>query len=396
MSSARRNLALLSLSVLLATAPWLAGSAVVPSLAELWQLDAAQAAWLTTSTQLGFISGTLLFAIANLSDRYSPRWVFVCSALLCAGCNLAFAFLSQGLWSGVAFRFATGVTLAGVYPVGMKIVASWFRTGLGLGLSVMVGALTLGTSLPFLLRASGSHLPWRESVAMASLAAGAGAAIVAVTVRDGPHMPARAAFDARMIFKIFRERRFRLAALGYFGHMWELYAFWALLGSYLLRAMPHAHGLIGPSALAFAAIAIGAPGCVLGGILSRRIGPARVALIALLVSGSACLLSGLAFSLPTPLLVAFVLLWGMAVVADSPQFSALAAQTCPRPYIGTALTIQNGVGFAITIVSIQLLPALAQHLGWRWTLLMLAPGPLLAALATWRLDRALRTEPAES
>lgn len=381
-----RTIFVLSAAVLLATAPWLAGSAVADSLASKWQLSPGRVAWLTISTQLGFIVGTLLYAISNVADRYSPRWVFVVSALGGAVFNLGFAYLSEGFVSASCFRFATGLTLAGVYPVGMKIVTSWFRSALGLGLSIMVAALTLGSSMPFLVRATGTQLPWQSTVAIASAAAVAGSLLVALGVRDGPYLAAKARFDASMIWKIFGNRSFRLSSLGYFGHMWELYAFWTLIGAYLNRAPALSGTAIELRApLAFLTIAVGAFGCVGGGFLSRRVGPRRVALWALLLSSSCCVLSGLAFDLSLPWLAVFVLVWGVVVVADSPQFSTLAAQTCPKEYVGTALTIQNGIGFAITVASIQLLSLLAGDAGWQWAFLLLAPGPILGAVATWRL-----------
>lgn len=385
--SPNRTLVVLSLAVLLATAPWLAGSAVADALALRWQLSSAGVVWLTIATQLGFIVGTLAYSLTNLADQYSPRWVFVLSACIGALFNLGFAYLSDTFIVACCFRFATGLTLAGVYPVGMKIVASWFRGGLGFGLSVMVGALTIGTSLPFLLRAIGTSLPWQSTVALASLAAIVGALLVGIGVRDGPHLPAKAEFDSAMIWKLFRIRPYRLAAFGYFGHMWELYAFWAMLTAYVAHAPALQSSPKTAAFVVFIAIAIGGAGCVLGGLASRRYGPRRVALLALFLSFTCCVASGFAFDLPAPLLAAFLFFWGMAVVADSPQFSALAVQTCPPQYVGTALTVQNGVGFAITIASIQLLPVVASSIGWQWTFLVLAPGPLLGAVAL----RALRT-----
>tara|TARA_R110002096_G_scaffold171490_1_gene344363 strand:- start:48332 stop:49513 length:1182 start_codon:yes stop_codon:yes gene_type:complete len=385
-NSPYRTLAVLSVAVLLATAPWLAGSAVSDALALRWQLSSAGVVWLTIATQLGFIAGTLFYSLTNLADQYSPRWVFIVSASIGALFNLGFAYLSDSFFVACCFRFATGLTLAGVYPVGMKIVASWFRGGLGFGLSVMVGALTIGTSLPFLLRALGTSLPWQSTVALASASAFVGAVLVLIGVRDGPYLPATAEFDASMIWKVFRIRSFRLAAFGYFGHMWELYAFWAMLTAYVAKAPALQSSPQVAAILVFAAIALGSVGCVLGGLASRRYGPRRIAMVALVLSFACCALSGFAFPLPMPLLAAFLIVWGMAVVADSPQFSALAVQTCPPEYVGTALTVQNGVGFAITIASIQLLPVVASSVGWQWTFLVLAPGPLLGVWAIRDLE----------
>jgi MFS family permease len=264
----------------------------------------------------------------------------------------------------------------------MKIVASWFQTGLGWRLGVMVGALTVGTATPYLLRAVGADLGWRGPVALASALAVGGGVLILVAVGDGPHLRGRAAFDPRMMAAVFRDRRFRLTAFGYFGHMWELYAFWSLVGSYLADA-----GVARVPVIAFATIAAGAAGCAIGGWISRRTGERRVALVALVVSGTMCALSGFAHGASEPVLIAFVVVWGIFVVADSPQFSALAARYCPREYTGTALTVQNGVGFAITLGSIQLVPILASDVGWRWAFAILAIGPAFGALSMVRLGR---------
>jgi MFS family permease len=283
-------------------------------------------------------------------------------------------------------RFLTGLTLAGVYPVAMKIVASWFTSGLGWRLGIMVGSLALGTSTPYLLRALGGAGDWRILTGAASLAALLGGALVLVAVGDGPRLPARAPFDPRALVRVFGPADFRLNAFGYFGHMWELYAFWSLLPFFLAgRLRPSPAGIDRVALVAFLTVALGGLGCAAGGWISRTLGERRVALACLLASAACCLLSGLAFLWPAPALVAFLLFWGVVVVADSPQFSALAARYCPPAYTGTAFTVQNGVGFAITLFSIQLLPLLAARIGWRWTFLALAPGPILGAWAMVRL-----------
>jgi len=385
-NAADRAVGLLSLAVLLASATWFAGTAVAPALAREWSLAPAAAAWLTSSVQLGFIAGTLLLAFSNLADRFPPRTVFAAAAVLGALANAAFALVSDGLLAAATLRFATGVTLAGIYPVGMKLVASWSPAGLGLRLGVMVGALGLGTALPYLVRWAGVGLDWRLVAVLASTAAVLGGALVRFCIGDGPGLRTRARFAPRMAWRLFREPSFRLNALGYFGHMWELYAFWSLLPFWL-------EGPLGPTPsrflLAFAAVAAGAVGCVGGGVLSRRLGERRVALYALLGSATACALSPFARDLPPPLLVVFVLLWGVVVVADSPQFSALAARLCPPAYTGTALLIQNGVGFAVTVVAIQCTAAAAASCGWRWAFVLLLPGPLFGALAMVRLGRTV-------
>lgn len=387
-AGANRAMIVISLAVLLASSTWFSGTAAARELVELWRLSPGQSAALTSATQWGFIAGTLLYALANLADRFDARRVFLISALLGAGFNLGFAWLSASLIPALAFRFATGLTLAGVYPVGMKLIAGWFQRGLGWRLGVMVGCLTLGTAFPYGVVALGLDLDWRSLASVASAAAVLGGLLVAFGTREGPHLRARAKLDLRVAFAVFRHRPFRDTAIGYFGHMWELYALWSLAGFYLasrfeLGADPAWAARV--PLLAFATVAVGALGCVGGGLLSRRIGERRVALIALIGSASACLLSGLAFDLPPPLLLIFVLLWGLLVVADSPQFSALAARHAPAGYTGTALTVQNGIGFLITTASIQLLPWLAGQIGWRWAFSALAIGPLIGAWFTRRV-----------
>ena len=378
---------LVSLAVLLSTAPWFSGTAVRPMLAAAWGLSDAQGAWLTISVQLGFVAGTFLYAVLNIADIFNARRVFLVSALLGAGFNAAFALVSDGLIGALVFRFLTGVTLAGIYPVGMKIIASWFRSGLGWRLGVMVAAITLGTASPYLIRALGSSLSWSSMVLAASASSVLGGILMVTALPDGPHLKERSRFDAGMLFKVFRHKPFRYQALGYFGHMWELYAFWALVTAYLSAsfesngaALTHRLPLF-----AFLIIAAGGLGCAGGGWISRRTGERAVALVSLVVSGSMCLASPFLFGLEPPLLLTACLVWGVFVVADSPQFSALAARHCPAEYTGTALTVQNGVGFAITVVSIHLVSLLGESIGWRWVFVFLTPGPVIGAWCIWRM-----------
>ncbi|HET9531678.1 MAG TPA: MFS transporter [Blastocatellia bacterium] len=378
---------LVSLAVLLASSTWFSGTAAVPALRQAWGLGDAESAWLTISVQLGFISGTFLYSVLNLADRFNARRVFFISALLGAGFNLAFAWLAGGLVAGVAFRFLTGITLAGVYPVGMKIVAMWFQSGLGWRLGVMVGALTLGTASPYLIQALGASFNWRALVATASLSAVAGGSLILLALGDGPYLKARARFDYSMAFRVFGYPKFRYTAFGYFGHMWELYAFWSLSAFYL-GARFEDEAARWPAlipALTFLTIGVGALGCAGGGWISRKTGERKVALVSLIVSAVCCASSGLAFGLPPALLMVFILIWGVFVISDSPQFSALAARYSPPEYTGTALTIQNGIGFAITVFSIQMLPFIARTVGWQWAFTFLAAGPIAGAYFMKRL-----------
>jgi MFS family permease len=382
----RRALAVVSAGVLLASATWFSGTAVVPALGLEWGLGPARKAWMTVAVQLGFIAGTFLYAVLNLADVFNARGVFFVSSLLGAAANAGFAWLSAGLPSALVFRFLTGLTLAGVYPVGMKIVASWFRTGLGWRLGVMVGALNVGTASPYLVQAVGAGLQWRLLASVGSVSAIAGGLLVLLAISDGPYLPARARFDPQVMLRVFRHAPYRFTAFGYFGHMWELYAFWSLVTFYLAaRVEGQAVAVDRLALIAFAVVGIGGLGCVIGGWISRSVGERRVALAALMASGSFCALSGLAFRLPLAILIAYLLGWGLTVVADSPQFSALAARHCPPEYVGTALTVQNGIGFAITVVSIQLTPWIAAALGWRWAFTYLTLGPFAGAWFMLRL-----------
>ena len=390
--SSRRALAVVSLGVLLAGSTWFTGTAAIPTLRAAWGLSDAQSAWLTIGVQGGFITGTFLYAVLNLADVFNARRVFLTSAVLAAAFNAGFAWLSHGPGAAVAFRFLTGVTLAGVYPVGMKIVASWFRTGLGWRLGVLVGALVLGTAAPYLIQAAGGGADWRVLATVGSVLALVGGTLVMALVPDGPYLTARAPFDARAAARVFASRPFRYTAFGYFGHMWELYALWALVVFFLRDRFAGVDSgwTAAIPLIAFGTVASGAVGCVAGGWVSRRVGERPVALVSLVVSGALCLLSGFAQALPPAALVLYLLVWGVFVVSDSPQFSALAARYCPPEYTATALTIQNGIGFAVTVVSIQLLPLVAQRVGWRWAFVALAIGPLLGAHFMWRLGKIER------
>ncbi|HMG34419.1 MAG TPA: MFS transporter [Blastocatellia bacterium] len=388
-----------SLAVLLGSSTWFSGTAVVSLISREWSLSDAQSAWLTIAVQFGFITGTFAYSLLNLADRFSPRHVFLVSALGGAVFNACFALLAGDLISGVTFRFLTGVTLAGVYPVGMKIIASWFRSGLGWRLGVLVGALTMGTASPFLVRAVGGQFEWRTLALVASASAAAGGVLMVLAVGDGPYLKGRAAFDWRMVLRVFDGEKFRYTALGYFGHMWELYAFWSLCSFYLasrFRAGDPSFDITKPGPLlpllSFAIVAAGALGCVVGGRVSRRTGERNVALVSMIASASLCALSGFAFALPLALVIIYLFVWGVFVVSDSPQFSALAARYCPAEYTGTALTLQNGIGFAVTVISIELLPLIAGRIGWRWTFVFLSFGPAIGAYFMQKLgeDEGMR------
>jgi len=371
---------MLVVAELMGTALWFSSSAALPGLVREWGLSSADGGLLVSAVQLGFIAGTLLFALTNVADVLPASRVFCASALFGATVNLLFATVTSHLGPALVLRFLTGLALAGIYPVGMKVVVSWSPRGVGNTLGWLIGALTLGTALPFLLAGLGASLPWRAVIAMASaLAVASGLAVL--WVGDGPYLGVARKVELRMVLEVFRIGGYRRAALGYFGHMWELYAFW-VAAPLLAHAALLPLGLEGPAwaALgAFAVIGVGSLGCIGGGLLSGRVGSRTVASVSLAVSGSLCLLAPLLLWVHPLLYGAGLLVWGIFVVSDSAQFSALAAQACPQRYVGTGFTIMNSVGFAITIVSIEWVSRLFPHLGAEvaW---LLAPGPLLGLL----------------
>lgn len=364
------------------TSLWFAGNAVLPGLAASWDIDLRSAGYITSSVQFGFITGTLVFAYLSLADRYSPSRVFLICSIVGALCNALILLLPGNPLSLFVSRFLTGFFLAGIYPVGMKLAASWFYgpKRLGNALGFLVGALVLGTAFPHLLTGLAHAASWQLVIASTSITAIAGGLIVAWLVPDGPHHRKSGALNGQALFVVFRSPGFRAASSGYFGHMWELYALWTFMPLFVTAYAGH-HGVtLNVSLWAFAMIAAGSLGCFGGGLLSRHIGSAPVAFGQLAVSGLCCLASPLMFFAPAPLFLAFMLVWGVTVVGDSPQFSALTAATAPKEFVGSALTIVNCIGFAITIVSIQLVQSLITVVDAPFLLLILAAGPMFGLM----------------
>jgi MFS family permease len=375
-------------SQFLGTSAWFAGNAIIRDIADVYGLAPGSASTILSSVQFGFISGTLVYAFLNISDRFSPRLVFMMSALLVSLSNAALLFTPSRLESLLVLRFATGFFLAGVYPVGMKIASGWYREGLGNALGLLVGALVLGSGLPYLISSLGGGLSWKIVIASVSATAAMAGVLMYVFVPDGPYLSKGSSFDPKAIAHMFGEKGFRASAFGYFGHMWELYAFWAFAPfviSYSCKG-------ISDTSIAFWTFLIfasGSLGCVFAGRVSMRYGSSRVARMFLAGSGLACLLSPLIFSAPAWLVLPFFLLWGFLVVGDSAQFSTLNAQRAPRNYVGSALTIINSIGFAITIVSIQLLGGLSDTITPSYLLLPLVVGPLMG-LFSMRNEKKLK------
>ncbi|TAK88336.1 MAG: MFS transporter [Betaproteobacteria bacterium] len=388
----RRILPVIVASQFAGTSPWFAGNAVLGDLQREWGLAPQALGYLTSSVQLGFIAGTLAFAFLAIADRFSPRRVFFLCALAGAAASAAVALLPQSYAALLAARFATGFFLAGIYPVGMKIAAGWYDRDLGNALGFLVGAVVLGTAFPHALKALGPGTPWQAVMLGVSALAAAGGLLMLTLVPDGPRLAQGGRFDPRALLTVFRVPAFRASSFGYFGHMWELYAFWAFV-PWLLAAHASGAGLNVPL-WSFATIAAGALGCVLGGLASLRRGSAPVAFVQLAASGLCCALSPLLVHAPTPFFLAFLLFWGVVVAGDSPQFSALSAQYAPRELVGSALTIANCIGFAITIFSIQLLNSAARALGAELLFLLLVPGPLFGLVSLVPLLRRRAPAPA--
>jgi MFS family permease len=373
---------------LFGTSLWFSANSAADDLIRTWGIAPADIGTLTNAVQLGFILGNLIFAISGLADRYAASRIFAICAILGALGNAAFALFATGMAVGIPLRFAVGFCLAGVYPLGMKLVVSWVPERAGAALAQLVGMLTLGTALPHGIRLAGAGWSWQATILVSSALALVAAAMI-FGLGDGPHLKRR--HDAPplrlgRVFYAFSVREFRASALGYFGHQWELYAFWTLVPALVLLSGLATPGSRMLSGLAFAVIGIGALGCILGGWWSQRIGSARVAATALALSAMCCAVFPFSTDWPAWIKIALLLLWGASVVADSPHFSALSARACAPEIVGSALAFQNSIGFAITMLSIQLgtawIGAWGTSIAW-----LLLPGPLLGLLGLYPLWR---------
>lgn len=368
------------------TSMWFAGNAVVPDIIRNFHLEAGFLAHLTSAVQLGFISGTFVFALLSISDRFSPSTVFFVSALLAASFNLGITLPGINAQGLLLFRFLTGFFLAGIYPVGMKIAADYYRERLGRSLGFLVGALVLGTAFPHLLKSVTLALSWQYVAYATSTLAVGGGSCVRLFLPDGPYRTTGGKLNIAAFLKGFTNSEFRAATFGYFGHMWELYSFWAFVPLMLTT-----HNTLYPESklnvplLSFLIIASGSLSCILGGMLSPRFGPKKLATIALGLSCACCLCSPLFLCTPySVLLLAFLFFWAMVVIADSPLFATVVSRNAPAGLVGSSLTMINCIGFSITIVSIQFINAISPALSSQYLYMLLAIGPVFGLAALFR------------
>ena len=386
----RLSITVIAASQVAAMTLWFSATAIIPALQAEHGLDSTTASLFTSAVQLGFVVGTLVSAFLGLADRWDPRRLFMWSALVAAVANGAILLLDPSSAPVIALRFATGVCMAGIYPVGMKLASTWAKGDMGLLLGLLVGALTLGSAAPHLFNALGG-IDWQLTLATGSVSA----LIAALTIRlsgIGPNVGKSPPFNPRLALAAWTSPSLRLANLGYLGHMWELYAMWAWIGLFLhasfqISFAEESTAAVAAALVTFATIGVGALGCILGGAFADRWGRTTLTMLAMALSGSCALLIGFLFGGEPVLLVVVCLVWGFAIVADSAQFSASVAELADRSLVGTMLTIQTSMGFMLTLLTIHLVPPLVAEFGWSYAFAFLAIGPYVGVLAMWRLRR---------
>ena len=389
---ARKALILICLGIICAMTPWFSATAILPELRASWQMSPMVSAFMTGAVQVGFVIGALGMAITSLADIVSSVRLMVTGALLAGLCTAVVGMVDTAHLA-IVLRLLTGMALAMVYPPAMKLATTWFIRGRGLALGLVIGGLTIGSALPHLLRAGGTGLDWRMVMTGAALIAGLGAILFA-RLHEGPHAHARARFDPRQLGQVLRDRPVMLTNIGYFGHMWELYAMWTWLLAWMQTALMAQEGVMDrqlASLIVFVVVASGVGGAILGGILADRLGRARTVIGMMALSALSAGLMGIVHDGPMWLLLPVAILWGITVIGDSAQFSAMLAERARGELVGTALSLQMALGFMITLVSIQLLPWLADLIGgWRWVFMLLVPGPVIGIIAILRLQRLER------
>lgn len=376
------ELFILASAMLMGMTTWFSATAIVPQLENVWDISSTRAAWLTIAVQAGFIVGALGSVILTIADRVLPRYLVFYGASGAAFVNLLL-LVAPNFTSILLLRFITGVFLAAVYPPAMKAMATWFRIRRGTALGIMIGALTLGSASPYLINGLGG-LDWRVVIVATSILTLLGGCLAGFVAKDGPYPFPKANFDPRMALRVFRHRGVRYACLGYFGHMWELYAMWAWFSVFILDTL-NIHGLRNAGSLSslitFVVIGVGAIGCLIGGVIGDRKGKAKSTIISMGLSGVCALSIGFMQEVSLPLVIIIALIWGVWIVADSAQFSAAVTEVAPQEYVGTALTMQLAVGFILTIPTIWLIPVVENAFGWKYAFSILAVGPLLGIFA---------------
>ncbi len=381
---AGRALTLLALALVLSMSTWFSASAVIPQLRDVWSLSTSAAAWLTIAVQLGFVAGALLSSVLTLADVFPPHRVIFAGSLGAATAN-ALLLAADGATTAIALRATTGFFLAGVYPPAFKLMATWFQRGRGTALGTLAGAIAVGSALPHLINGLGG-VDWQSVIVVTSLLTLVGGSIALIGVPEGPYPFPRGVFDPRQARLVLSNRGVRLASLGYFGHMWELFAMWAW---FVVFARDTLFDSRSAAALTtFVVIAVGGLGCVAGGLLADRLGRPEVTAGLMACSGACALTIGV---LPTAAALVVGVLWGITVIADSAQFSTMVTEHADQAYVGTALALQLAIGFLLTVVTIWLVPYVVQDVGWRWGFSFLALGPALGIFAMLRL-RALDRE----